>query len=101
MSVNVCLYKQALVLALDLVNPQCAAAYMCGNLGLMLKIYLYFTINEQNQNQNDNFTYEFSDRKNFPLFKLSALLPKPSCPAFTGEVQQIFLGPEREVLGGL
>lgn len=82
--------KQALLLLLDLAHPQCAAAYMCGNLGLMLKIYLYFIINEQKKNQNDNFTYELSDRKNLPLFKLSALLPEPSCPASTGEVQQLF-----------
>lgn len=83
--------KQALVLVLDLAHPQCAAVYMCGNLGLMLKIYLYFIINEQKKkNQSDNFTYELSDRKNLPLFKLSALLPEPSCPASTGEVQQLF-----------
>lgn len=86
---NVCLYKQALVLVLDLVHPKCAAAYMCGNLGLTLKICLYFIINEHKKNQNDNFTYEFSDRQTLPLFKLSALLPEPSCPAATGEVQQL------------
>lgn len=62
---------------------------MCGNLGLTLKIYLYFIRNEP-KNQNNNFTYEFSDRKNLPLFKLSALLPEPSCPASTGEAQQLF-----------
>lgn len=38
MSVNMCLYKQPLVLVLDLVQLQCDAAYMHGNLGLMLKI---------------------------------------------------------------
>lgn len=42
MSVNVCLYRQALVLVLDLAHPQCDAAYMQrGNLGLMLNIYIY------------------------------------------------------------
>lgn len=29
-------------------------------------------------------------RQNLPLLKLSALLPEPSCPASTGEVQQLF-----------
>lgn len=42
MSVNVCLYKKAVVLVLDLVHPQCDAAYMRGNLGLMLKIYIFY-----------------------------------------------------------
>lgn len=42
LSVNVCSYKQALAVVLDLVHPQCDAAYMRGNLGLMLKIYIYF-----------------------------------------------------------
>lgn len=89
MSVNVCLYKQALVLVLDLVHPRCDAAYMCGNLGLMLKIYIYFIINEQKYSERQfSFIYEFSDRKTLPLFKLSALLTEHSSPAFTGEVRQ-------------
>lgn len=90
MSVNVCLYKQALVLVLDLVHPKCDAAYMRGNLGLMLKIYIYFIINEQKYSERQlNFIYEFSDRKNIPLFKLSALLTEYSSPAFTGEERQL------------
>lgn len=90
MSVNVCLYKQAVVLVLDLVHPQCDAAYMRGNLGLMLKIYIYFIINEQKYSERQlNFIYEFSDRRNLPLFKLSALLTEHSSPAFTGEVRQL------------
>lgn len=57
MSVNVCLYKQALVLVLDLVHPQCDAAYMRGNLGLMLKIYIYFIINEQKYSERQLISY--------------------------------------------
>lgn len=90
MSVNVCLYKQALVLVPDLVPPQCDAAYMCGNLGLKLKIYMYFIINEQRYSERQlNFIDEFSDRKNLPLFKLSVLLTEHSPPAFSGEGRQL------------
>lgn len=89
MSVNVCLYKQALVLVLDLVPSQRDAAYMHGNLGLKLKIYTYFIINEQRYSERQlNFIDEFSDRKKLALFKLSALLPEHSPPAFSGEVRQ-------------
>lgn len=68
MSVNVCLYKQTLVLVLDLVCPQCDAAYLRGDLGLKLKMYMYFNINEQRYPERQlNFIDEFSDR-NLPLF---------------------------------
>lgn len=87
---NVCLYKQALVLVLDLVHPQCAAAYMCGNLGLTLKIYLYFIINEQKKKIRMTISHMSSVIERIFHYLLSALLPEPSCPASTGEVQQLF-----------
>lgn len=53
-------------------------------------IYIYFIVNEQKYSERQlNFIYEFSDRKNLPLFKLPALLTEHSSPAFTGEVRQL------------
>lgn len=71
-------------------SPMCCCLHVWQS-GINAKnIFIFHHKWTKKKNQNDNFTYEFSDRKNLPLFKLSALLPEPSWPAPTGEAQQLF-----------
>lgn len=90
MSVNVCLYKQALVLVPRFSSsPMCCCLHVWQS-GINTKnIFIFYQKWTTTKNQNDNFTYEFSDRKNLPLLKLSSAA-WASCPASTGEVQQLF-----------
>lgn len=105
-STSLCRWIQWIFLCMDYVSermfvqagssfsPRFSSSQMCCCLhvwqsGINAKNTFIFYHKWTKKNQNDNFTYEFSDRKNLPLFKLSALLPEPSCPAATGEVQQL------------
>lgn len=70
--------------------PNVMLSYMRGNLELMLKIYIYFIINEQKYSEGQlHSIYELNDRRNLPWFKLYALLTEHCCPAFMGAVRQL------------
>lgn len=89
LSVNVCSYKQALAVVLDLVHPQCDAAYMHGNLGLMLKIYIFFHHKWTKIFRKTTKFHIWAHWWNLPLFKLYVLLTEHPPPALTGAVRQV------------
>lgn len=87
---DVCLYKAGSSSSSRFSSsPMCCCVHVWQS-GINAKNIFIFYHKWTTKNQNDNFTYELSDRKSLPLFKLLALLPEPSCPASTGEVQYLF-----------
>lgn len=61
-------------------------SYMRGNLESMLKIYIYFIINEQKNIQKDNYI-PYMSSMNLPRLKLCVLLTEHCCPAPMGAVR--------------
>lgn len=92
-----CIFVQALVLVLDLVHPQCAAAYMCGNLGLTLKIYLYFIINEQKKSEWQLHIWVQWQKESSTIYSQHCCLSLPAQPP-QGKYNSFF-GPRKRSPG--